>query len=500
MTKKNFLIFLISFGCFTVSAQKKSGKVFSKDTNQPIENVAIATNLNTGTISDKSGNFNLDLKNVKTITFSFLGYATKIFSIDTLRKQNFTVYLAETVNQLDEIELTIASISLDSLLIKTIDSMNKNYYFKPVQQNFYAIENQKMEFPKLELDLKSSSILSRKNRKLAQNELEQFSNQIQDQNPEFSKEFNGVLSSKKITNKKTNKEFRIYKIDTVIGYKKNEIIKNLTIHNIQEKLQTIVLKHLNKDKTYKIKTGLFKIKDSLSFKKVSEINDSIEKDNSYNEPRITDYKRETDINGLFLSRKNEFNFFNRKYYNHKLEKNEFLGTQKYYVISFDPRKSKAKFAGKVYINSSDFTFKKVIYKYAKGRRGDHINLKWALGIKYSENEKSSVLFYEKEKTGKVYTSYYKNSFKNYAYIDRPIKFIENSKEKEKVKFNIKVEVVVSENIETLLYNTEFVKKESIRNYTKEDFIRLKKYISEKEYELSQWKNRNLIEKYLKNYE
>jgi hypothetical protein len=103
VTKKNFLIYLFSFGCFTVSAQKKLGKVFSKNTNQPIENVAIATNLNTGTISDKSGNFNLDLKNVKTITFSFLGYATKIFSIDTLRKQNFTVYLAETVNQLDEI-------------------------------------------------------------------------------------------------------------------------------------------------------------------------------------------------------------------------------------------------------------------------------------------------------------------------------------------------------------------------------------------------------------
>jgi hypothetical protein len=378
--------------------------------------------------------------------------------------------------------------------------MNKNYYSKPIMQNFYAIENQKMEFLKLELDLKSSYILSRKNRKLTQNELEQFSNQVQDQNLEFSKEFSGVVSSKKITTKKTNKEFRIYNIDSVIGYKKNEIIKNLTIHNIQEKLQTIVLKHLNKDKTYKIKTGLFKIKDSLSFKKVSEINDSIEKDNSYNKPRITDYKRETDINGLFLSRKNEFNFFNRKYYNHKLEKNEFLGTHKYYVISFDPRKSKAKFAGKVYINSSDFTFKKVIYKYAKGRRGDHINLKWALGIKYSENEKSSVLFYEKEKTGKVYTSYYKNSFKNYAYIDRPIKFVENSKEKKKVKFNIKVEVVVSENIETLLYNTEFIKKESIRNYTKEDFIRLKEYISEGEYELSPWKNRNLIEKYLKNYE
>jgi heme-degrading monooxygenase HmoA len=81
-------------------------------------------------------------------------------------------------------------------------------------------------------------------------------------------------------------------------------------------------------------------------------------------------------------------------------------------------------------------------------------------------------------------SYYKNSFKNYGYINRPIKFIENSKEKEKVIFKIKVEAVVSENIETLLYNTKFIKKESIRNYQKEDILRLKEYISKEEYALS----------------
>ena len=500
MLKKGLFVSLLLFVNIAYFGQNISGKVYSKNSLKPIERAAITANLNDGAISNIFGKFSLNLKNSRYITFSCLGYETKTLSISDLKKMNFTVYLTESINQLAEIKLNIPKASLNYLLIKSTKSMQENYISKAIQQEMYTIENQEMEFQKLELDLKSSSIMSRKNRKLAQEELEKFSNQLRNQNPKFYKEFNGVLSSKKITSKKTNKEIRIYKIDTVIGYKKNEIIKNLTINNIQEKLQTIVLKHLNKNKTYKIKTGLFKIKDSLSFKKVSEINDSIKKDNSYNEHIITNYKRETDINGLFLSRKNEFNFFNRKYYNHTLEKNEFLGTQKYYVISFDPKKSKAKFAGKVYINSSDFTFKKVIYKYAKGRRGDHINLKWALGVKYSENEKSSVLFYEKEKTGKVYTSYYKNSFKNYAYIDRPIKFVENSKEKEKVKFNIKVEVVVSENIETLLYNTEFIKQESIKNYEKKDFMKLKEYISKEEYALSNWKKRILIEKYLKNYE
>ena len=232
----------------------------------------------------------------------------------------------------------------------------------------------------------------------------------------------------------------------------------------------------------------------MTFAKVIKIN------NTYQEFEITASKRNIESNGLFINQKNEKNFFNQKYYQHQLEKNEFLGTQKYYVISFTPKKSKAKFSGKVYIDPTDFTFKKVIYTYADGKRGEHMNLKWAFGIKYAENERNSVLFYEKEKTGKVYTSYYKSSFKRYGYVNRPIKFIENSKEKEKVTFNIKIEALVSEKTETLLYNTKFIKKESIRSYKKGDVIRLKEYISKEEYELSNWKNRSLIKKYLKKYE
>tara|TARA_B100000787_G_scaffold131016_1_gene99889 strand:- start:81 stop:1199 length:1119 start_codon:yes stop_codon:yes gene_type:complete len=372
--------------------------------------------------------------------------------------------------------------------------MQENYISKAIQQDIYSIENQKIEFQKLELDLKSSSIMSRKNRKVAQYELEKFSTQLLNQNPKFSKEFKGEISSKKVVQNKTGELINFQNVNTLFAYKKNTLNEDLPLSYIQEKLQNIVLKHLKKNKTYKIKSGLFKIEDSLTFAKVIKIN------NTYQEFEITASKRNIESNGLFINQKNEKNFFNQKYYQHQLEKNEFLGTQKYYVISFTPKKSKAKFSGKVYIDPTDFTFKKVIYTYADGKRGEHMNLKWAFGIKYAENERNSVLFYEKEKTGKVYTSYYKSSFKRYGYVNRPIKFIENSKEKEKVTFNIKIGALVSEKTETLLYNTKFIKKESIRSYKKGDIIRLKEYISKEEYELSNWKNRSLIKKYLKKYE
>jgi len=500
MLKKTLFVCLFSFGSFAYFAQQISGKVYSKNTLEPIEKLAIATNLNNGTATNVFGIFNLNLKNSNSVTFSCLGYETKTLSISALKKINYAIYLTETINQLAEIKLRIAKISIDSLLKKSIKSMRENYISEAIQQDIYTIENQKMEFQKLELDLKSSSIMNRTNRKIAQEELNKFSRQLLRQNPKFSKEWVGKISSIEEAVNKTGELLTIQNLNTLFAYKKNTLNKDLSLSYIQEKLQNIVLKHLKKNKTYKIKTGLFKIEDSLSFAKVIKMKDTIEKDNSYQEFKITASKRNIESNGLFINQKNEENFFNQKYYQHQLEKNEFLGTQKYYVISFTPKKSKAKFSGKVYINTADFTFKKVIYTYADGKRGEHLNLKWVLGIKYAENEKNSVLFYEKEKTGKVYTAYYKNSFKNYGYINRPIKFIENSKEKEKVTFNIKLEAMVSEKTETLLYNTKFIKKESIRSYKKADVMRLKEYISKEEYELSDWKNRNLILQYLKKYE
>ncbi|AUC84007.1 hypothetical protein CW731_01290 [Polaribacter sp. ALD11] len=497
MHLKLHLIFLFFFGSFAIYAQKTTGKIFSKNLNQPIEKVAIATNIRTGTISNKLGEFKLDLKNVETITFSFLGYETKTFSVHDLKNLGFTVYLSETVNQLNEIELKIAKISLESLISKTIDSMKKNYISRAVKQNFYVFEKQKMAFQKLALDLKSSSLLNRKNRKLAQNELQSFSNYLKVNSPEFTKEFVGVISSKEILNKKIGKTFKLNKIDTVIGYKKNDIGKGITINNIQDKLQNIILKHLRNDKTYKIKTGLFKVEDSLSFKELSKKNDSIQKDNSYGEFRVTSNKRAAEVKGLFFKNEDEHNFLNGTYYHQKLEKNEIIKGQKMYVVSFKPRKSKSKFSGKVYINPYDFTVKKLIYKYAKGKRGEHVNLKWLLGIKYSENENSTILLYKKNEIGKVYASYFKQTIKNYAYINRPIKFIENSKEKEKVKFNIKVEVIMNEITEVLLNNTTYILKESITTNKKEDFSRRKQYISKETYLASHWKNRKLIDIYLK---
>jgi hypothetical protein len=500
MAKKLLFLILLVFVNLIINAQTVSGKIINNISLNPIENVAIITNIKTGTISNKLGKYIINLKNVSTITFSCLGYQSKTVSKNLLIKRNYNIKLIENINQLDEIQLNIAKISLDSLLIKTAKSMKENYLSEAVKQELNAIESQKMDFKKLDLELKSSSLLSRESKKLAEQELKTFSENLQNRKPEFTSAFKASVFTKEKYSKKAKKTFTTHKIENIKGFKKANIGEGITVKNITEKLQNIVLKYLNSDKTYKIKSGLFKVEDSLSLKKVSKISDSIKKENSFSNFNATNYSRDVKNIGTFYKTSSEKNFLNRKYYNHNLEINEVLGVLKYYVISFKPRKSKAKYSGKIYIDPSDFSIKKITYKFAKGKRGEHLNLKFLLGIKFSENEHNVTIYYEKNEDNKIYVSYFNEAKTSYAYINRPLKFIENTIDKNKVKFNIKVEINVFQTTEVLLKNTIYVDASSIKSNKKEDFKKRTNYLSKEAYNNTNWKNRLQIKEYLKNYE
>jgi len=501
---KNLLYFaLLLLSISKINSQTISGKIINLNTSKPIEKAAIITNIKTGTTSDESGNYILNLDNVKTITISCLGYQTKTITKTVFIKNNYVVNLLENVNLLDEFQLNLTKISLDSLLIKTSKNMKENYLSSPLKQELYSIENQKLDFKKLDFELKSSSLLSRKKRKLAEQDLTKFANNIQEKKPAFGTEFKIDILSKKSYSEKLKKEINNYKVVDAEGYKNIDIGNGVTVENITEKLQNIVLKHLNSKNTYKVKSGLFKMEDSLSLAETSRIADSLVKENSF-----TDYyKRYPLINlknkGHFFTKSSERNFLSSRYYNHQLEENEFLGSKKYYVISFTPNRSKSKYSGKIYIDPIGFFIKKIQYSYADGKRGEHLNLKFLLGIKFSENKHNVTLFYEKNENNKIYSSYLKEATTSYAYVDRPIKFIENAGDKNKVKFNIKVEINVIENSEIFLDKITSIDENSFKELSKEEIKEAVKkktpFMTKEAYENSDWKYRTLIRQYLEKY-
>ncbi len=500
MNKKLLLILLLFGTYFTVKAQSISGKIIDRISLKPIAEVAIITNLNNGTTSNSNGVFNINISGANTITFSNLNYKTITLNIENLRAQNYTVYLDEKINQLAEIQLNLKKISIDSIIEKTLKSMRKNYISGPSHSTFYAKENSFINFKKLELDLDKSALLSRKNKKKAEKELADYAQNLKNSDPNFSNEFYGKIKTKKVYSEKLKKHYNSDKIDTVQGYRSMQNKKKITIEDAQNDLQEIILKNLNQNETYRISSGLFKIEDSLSIKEVFNETDSIQNENNFNKSFASSGYNLAKLKGVFFKLKNQQNFLNKKYYNHSLELNTFLGTKIMYVLKFSPRKSKSKYSGLIFINPKDFTIAKVEYEFADGKRGQNVNLKWLLGIKVSEDINKITLFYEKNKENKVYTSYYKETRGTYAYVHRPIKFKENSKTKNKVKFDIKIELDTKETTEVLISDVFSIKSEEIKPEKKEDIKKRITYLTENNYQNTPWKNRQIVIKYLQKYE
>lgn len=500
MLKKLGFFTIIFVHFLEINSQTISGKIKNQNSFDPIEKAAIFTDLKSGTTSDEYGNYTLNLEGINTITFSCLGFQTKTITKNQLIKSNYVVHLIENIHQLQGFQLNIAKISLDSLLIKTTLAMKKNYISSPVKQEAYIVENNKLDFEKLDFELKASSLLSKKNRKLAEQDLKSFSNDLQKRKPTFGSEFKVNFLNTKMRSEKLNKDFDIYQVENIDGFKTITIGNGITVENITKKLQNIVLKHLSSKNTYKVKSGLFKVEDSLSLSETTKIADSLAKDTTFNLNTKNYTISSSHKLGAFFTNSSENNFLDKKYYEHHLEKNETLGAKKYYVISFIPDRLKSRYAGKMYIDPSDFFIKKIEYSYADGKRGEHLNLKFLFGVKFSENKHDATLYFEKNNDDKVYISYVNQSKTNYAYIDRPIKFIENSKERNKITFHINIELNVIESSEIYLKAPIYMDEHKIPKSIKEDYTRKTKFMTSEAFENTNWKNRKIIKEYLATYQ
>lgn len=501
MLKKTLFISLFLLGCYNIVSQKITGKILEKSSLKPIQNVAIITNFNRGSTSDKNGEYIIQTKNLKSVTFSSLGYVTLTLKINELKKLNYRVLLEEDVKELDEIQLNLPKINIDSILIRTQKSMRKNYLSGAVKYGFYSKENTKLNFKKLELDLEKSSLMSNKKRKLAEQEFKDYANRLKNSNPDVSTEYFGTIKPQKVYSKKIKKHYNKNRIDSVSGYSILKNKKQITLKSAQSDLQNIVLKHLNKNETYKVNSGLFKIEDSLSMKEVLNDVDSLDIDKKFNSFQPLSNFKTAFFKSKFYYFKKQNNFFNDKYYTHSLEENEILNTKLVYVIRFSPKKSKSKFSGKIYINPKDYTISKLEYEFAEGKKGQNVNLKWLLGIKVSENINKTTLFYEKNEEDKVYLSYFKELTGSYAYVHRPIKFKENSKTKNKVKFDIKIELNTKETKELFINKVSTLDKTKLKiGEEKEDYKKKFSFLSLNEYKKTNWQNRKLIVDYLKKYD
>ena len=161
-----------------------------------------------------------------------------------------------------------------------------------------------------------------------------------------------------------------------------------------------------------------------------------------------------------------------------------------YVIGFKPRKAKSKYSGKLFITDESYAVIKADYKFAKGKRGEKINLRLILGVKYVEDINMGTIIFEQHIDGFYSPKYVKEEEGHYFYVHRPIKFIENSTAKRKTGFDFLIEGSAKARSEFYVLKNTPLDKSSFDSY-----IEPKNFPYQKldRYDPSIWKSHNAIE-------
>lgn len=237
------------------------------------------------------------------------------------------------------------------------------------------------------------------------------------------------------------------------------------------------------DKSYKVKTGLFKIDDDASIsKEVNEPKTYFE--NTELKSKAKDVLKNTDITNNLVA-----NIMNPNLYSYQIKDRTYNNDDLIYIVQFKPRKAKAKFSGSLYINMYDYSIVKLEYQYGKRKRGEHLNLKLLLGFKYEENVKEGTIIFQKGKNETYFPLYIKEKIGTSFYFNRPFKFIENSNKRNKVKFSVKFSGNFYKTSELLVTNSSTISHQEFQEKTE---IKEIPYTSLEVQNYDQWKGENAL--------
>ncbi len=467
--KYKFLFFVLLLYPISIISQNITAKLLDQVTKNPIPFAAVKTGEFNGVISNEEGYFTINEDNdAFEIIISCLGYKNKVVSIKEIKSQNFIITLEESINELKTVYLSNKKPNADSIIAQARKNINKNYENTLYKHSIFSRETAYFDFDKLNFEIEKSSNFKKKNLSSANKSLDSLSKAIINSKTKHFKDFKADLFVFDSTNTK------------LIVFKAAELLdqqNNLSIDEVQNKAQHVILKYLDTTKTYKLKTGLFKIEDSLSLK------DEENHKNDHNELQITDLKQQTKAllkgtqfyEGSMLSK-----ILNPKLYEYSFQDISYFNNELIYVINFRPRRARSLYTGKLFITENSFAITKVDFEFGEGKRGSKLNLKLIFGVKYIENMKKGTVIFQKDSTNKYQPQYLKFEEGRYFYVSRPLKFIENSSERIKTSFDFTIEGNIITKQELLFTGNTKINSD-IFNQQKEDktvtYIKLNKYDS-----------------------
>ncbi len=452
------LLFLCSSSF--LSAQRVDILIQDQSSKEPIPYATVQFKKGKGVITNEEGyfSFNPSIVTVDSIKISCMGYVQRTLPVKAFSTTKATVYLQRNTIALNDVSVYASAPNIDAIMARVRRNIFINYKEQPIRQKIFHRVSSDVDFEELLGTIERSTLIDKQQLAEANAALEVFSKQFTSESIRHYTEFLAERSWSDSSKVKMTKATYLFDASKIID-----------ADELQKKGQEIILKHLDSSKTYKVKTGLFKIEDSLKL----DIEDLQEKEEDKDNWDVS-YFRGT-MNGVlknFQFKSDSFldKLINPKYYEYKLEDElaSFNG-KTLFVVRFQPRKRRAKYSGKLYINDEDYAIVRADYTYAEGRQGKKVNLKFLLGIRYHETLHRGTLFFQRDEKLKAYIPYYaKRETGKYVYVKRPFKFIENTAEKNKLKCEFLMELSISEKDEMMVLESNVLDIPAFRAFEEQD--------------------------------
>jgi len=440
MFRNLFMYLIILLGMQAAIAQSITAKVIDAQSNEglPYSNIEISGE---NIISNAEGSFAIpekDATNDAVLIISFLGYHTARVTVAELKAAEFTVKLNPGVFELEAVNITNIAPNGDSIIAAVKKNLARNYNSKPdpVKNTFFYRESNSFMPTKLNIEINKSSGFSKEDLKATNKQFQALASGLIARPPvEFKEMICNYYNGMKMVD---GKPVFYGKYDIVKGIKLKDKNRATSINEMEQMATGILFKHLDTTKYYRIKSGLFGSRDTIP------IGVGARKKGKQKATELTTAKFEID---MFISGRSFLNPYHNDFvtqpelYDYFYEGAIPLGDQYVYILKFTPKKSKAKYTGTLYVSDNDYAVVKANYQLAEGKTLGGVNLKFLLGVKQSENvSKGTLIFKEKSPGAGYYLQYASVTTGEYMYLNRPLKFIEITKEeKDVVAFDLKVE-------------------------------------------------------------
>lgn len=480
MKLQGYLLILFISVALNTHSQNFTGRIIDSISQKPIPYATIQTNTKQGVISNEDGFFTIVLEGekIKNLTFSCMGYSSKTIALAEL-ENNVIIKLNEHINELDTVYINDEKPNIDSIMARVNRNLKINYSKDNKHYAVFRRSTNHMDFEKLDFDIDKASGMRKSKLKNVNYSLDSLANAVKNSRIVSFMDFAGEYYYK---DKDTSK-LTVNKATLLV-----DKAKDFSLDNVEKKGKNIILKYLDTTKTYKLKSGLFKVEDSLSLGE--ELKKDEDEKHQYNVGHLK-YEVSSLLNKTFLT---ENSFLSKlvdiERYEFELEDIVYYQNEFVYKVKFSPYKSKSKYTGTLYISDSDYGILRADYQFAKGKRGEKFNLRLLLGVKYIENYKKGTILFEKVEDHQYIPKYVFQENGRYIYLHRPLKFIENSRDKNKVAFDFLIEGTVRDKHELLIMNYNELTPSVFETAQEKENIPYE-YLSE--YNPNIWKDYNTIE-------